>query len=95
MPLAADQLRRIADLAALDLDESVLAGYAADLDAILDWVAILDDVDVTGVEPLTSGAFVELRLRADVVAESDRRAALFANAPEFENDFFIVPKIIE
>ncbi len=55
----------------------------------------MSEVDVEGVAPLTGGAQIALRLRADVVTDGQMAAAVLANAPDRVGDFFTVPKVVE
>ena len=63
--------------------------------AILKFVEALDEVDVDGVEPLTSVIPMRLPMREDVVADGDIASLVLANAPLTEDGFFVVPKVIE
>ncbi len=55
----------------------------------------LDEVDVAGVEPMTSVTPMEMKKRTDIVTDGDRAADIVANAPATEDDFFLVPKVVE
>jgi aspartyl-tRNA(Asn)/glutamyl-tRNA(Gln) amidotransferase subunit C len=66
-----------------------------ELNGILGWIEQLSEVDVSGVEPLTGGAQMALRLRADEVTDGDLREAVLANAPDRVGEFFTVPKVVE
>ncbi len=86
---------KIAHLARIKVAEDKLAPLADELNAILDWVEQLSEVDTDGVPPMTSVADMTLPLRADKVTDGDRQADVVANAPEGEQGFFVVPKVIE
>ena len=93
-------VERVADLARLELAPEEVAGMRRDLNAILDHVANLNEVDTRGVEPLAQVS--ELRgeagagaLRPDVLTPSLDRAAVMREAPETDGAFFKVPKVIE
>jgi aspartyl-tRNA(Asn)/glutamyl-tRNA(Gln) amidotransferase subunit C len=93
-------VQRVADLARLELAPEEVAGMRRDLNAILDHVASLNEVDTRGVEPLAQVS--ELRgeagteaLRPDVLTPSPDRAAVMREAPETDGAFFKVPKVIE
>ena len=66
-----------------------------ELNTILGFVEQLNEVDVTGVEPMTSVVAVEMKKRTDVVTERDQAAKIVANAPVREEHFFVVPKVVE
>ena len=70
----------------------------ADIDAvrsILAWIEQLDQVDVEGVEPMTSNVAQPLRLRDDVVTDGAKVDAVLSNAPKSADGFFVVPKVVE
>lgn len=91
---------KIASLARIKVSEQELEGMVPELNGILAWVDQLNEVDVTGVEPMTAVTPNTLRLRDDVIGADpltggDRRDAVLANAPAAEHGFFGVPKVIE
>ena len=91
---------KIAALARIRLTEGEIAAMVPELNALLAWVDQLDEVDVTGVAPMTAVIPNSLRLRADVVDADPLtgggiRDAVLANAPAAEHGFFGVPKVIE
>ena len=67
----------------------------ADLNSILGWIEMLDEVDVTGVEPLTGGTQMALRLREDAVTDGGMAEAVLGNAPDRNGAYFGVPKVVE
>lgn len=95
MSVDKDTVRHIAKLARLAIDEKRSNGMVAELNVILDWVAQLEEVDVTGVPPLTSVVEQKLKTRADVVGEGGNADALMKNAPLSEDHYFVVPKVVE
>ncbi len=89
-------VRRIARLARIAVEgEERLAPMAAELNGIFTWVEQLQEVDVAGVEPMTSVVAQRLKMREDVVTEGGNADALMANAPDGEDHFFVVPKVVE
>lgn len=88
-------VRRIASLARIALPEDEVLHLQGELNAILDFVAELDGVDVSGVEPMTSVTPMRMRPRPDVVTDGETAASVMANAPAKEDDYFVVPKVIE
>ncbi len=68
---------------------------AGELNGILGWIEQLNEVDIAGVEPLTGGAQMALKLREDVVTDGGYPDAILANAPDRAGDFFAVPKVVE
>ncbi len=97
MALSLEQVRRIADLARLRLSADEERMFAEQLSAILDHVRQLEELDVSGVEPMTHAlAAGEVpALRADEVQDSLWPGDALANAPAREGTFFKVPRIIE
>lgn len=93
-------VERVAELAHLELEPEELPRMAKDLNAILEYVAELNQLDTEGVAPLAQvsdldGAGDAATLRPDAVVPSLRRAAVMAEAPESDGAFFKVPKVIE
>ena len=88
-------VRRIASLARISLPEAEVEHLQGELNAILAFVAELEDVDVTGVEPMTSVTPMRMEARSDVVTDGDIVADIMANAPATEDNYFVVPKVIE
>ena len=86
---------RIAKLARIDVADEATDGLAEELNAILAWVEQLSEVDTEGVEPMTSVVAVTLPQREDVAGAVAPREDLLADAPEAEDGFFVVPKVIE
>lgn len=95
MSVDKDTVRRIARLARLKLEEERVEPMMAELNGILSWVEQLEEVDVQGVEPMTSVVAQKLKMREDVVTEPDNAEALMINAPGGEDHFFVVPKVVE
>ncbi|RFB80658.1 Asp-tRNA(Asn)/Glu-tRNA(Gln) amidotransferase subunit GatC [Methylovirgula sp. 4M-Z18] len=96
MSLDQAAVRRIAKLARIAVtDEAELTHLQGEMNAILSFVEQLNEVDVTGVEPMTSVMPMRMKKRQDVVTDGDIADQIVANAPATENHFFLVPKVIE
>lgn len=95
MSVDATTVRRIAHLARIAVREDEVAPLQGELNAILAFVEQLGSVDVSGVEPMTSVTPMSMKRRADVVTEGERAAEIVANAPETEDHYFLVPKVVE
>jgi len=95
MTVGKDDVRRIAKLARLALDEARVEPMVGELNGIFTWVEQLNEVDVTGIAPMTSVVEQRLKMRDDVVTEGGQANALMANAPQGEDHFFVVPKVVE
>ena len=88
-------VRRIAHLARIAVSDDEVPHLQSEINAILSFVEALDAVDVTDIEPMTSVIPMTLRRREDVVTEGEIESLVLANAPLAEDDFFLVPKVIE
>ncbi|MCQ0986639.1 Asp-tRNA(Asn)/Glu-tRNA(Gln) amidotransferase subunit GatC [Jiella marina] len=88
-------VRRVAKLARIAVSDNDVTAMEAELNAILGFVEQLSEVDVTGVEPMTSVIPMEMKKRADVIADGDKADDIVANAPASEDHFFMVPKVVE
>ena len=88
-------VRRIAHLARIAVSEAEIPHLQGEINAILSFVAALDEVDVQGVEPMTSVIPMKLPMREDVVTDGEIAALVLANAPLTEDGFFLVPKVVE
>ncbi|MGV8854823.1 MAG: Asp-tRNA(Asn)/Glu-tRNA(Gln) amidotransferase subunit GatC [Devosia sp.] len=95
MSVDAETVKRIGSLARIRIEEGEVAGYQSELNAILGFIEQLSEVDVAGVEPMTSVMPMTLRLREDVVSDGDYADRIVTNAPLSEDNFFMVPKVIE
>jgi len=98
--VSVEDVERVAELAHLDLKPDESARMLKDLNSILDYVAELNELDTTGVEPLEQVSELSQGpdwtvVRADVTAPSLDRATVMAEAPESDGAFFKVPKVIE
>ena len=90
-----DTARRVAHLARIEVAETDLDPLAAELSAILGFMEQLAEVDVAGVEPMTSVTPMKLKWRVDEVTAGGQRDAVLANAPDARSGFFAVPKVVE
>jgi aspartyl-tRNA(Asn)/glutamyl-tRNA(Gln) amidotransferase subunit C len=88
-------VRRIAHLARIAVSDGEIEHLRGELNAILGWVEQLQQVDVEGVEPMTSVTPMRLKMRKDEVTDGGDAARVLANAPREENGFFLVPKVVE
>jgi len=95
MSIDTDTARKVAKLARIRVQEADLPALAADLSGILGFMDQLNEVDVTGVEPMTSVTPMRLARRADVVTDGGYPERVLANAPDAREGFFAVPKVVE
>ncbi|MEP0323696.1 Asp-tRNA(Asn)/Glu-tRNA(Gln) amidotransferase subunit GatC [Bauldia litoralis] len=95
MSVDKDIVKRVARLARIAVSDEEAEALKGELNTILGFVEQLNEVDVTGVEPMTSVVAVDMKKRADVVTEQDQAERIVANAPAREDHFFVVPKVVE
>jgi aspartyl-tRNA(Asn)/glutamyl-tRNA(Gln) amidotransferase subunit C len=98
-------IRRIASLARIRVEEHEVENMCHELNGILGWIEQLNEVDVTGVAPLTGAAntgsantgsaSIAMAMRADVVTDGGYADKVLSNAPERIGDFYVVPKVVE
>jgi aspartyl-tRNA(Asn)/glutamyl-tRNA(Gln) amidotransferase subunit C len=85
----------VAHLARIKVEEDQLDALAGEFNAILGFVEQLNEVDVEGVEPMTSVTPMRLKRREDVVTEGNQQDKVLSNAPDAREGFFAVPKVVE
>jgi aspartyl-tRNA(Asn)/glutamyl-tRNA(Gln) amidotransferase subunit C len=95
MPVDAETVRRIAHLARIAVAEEEVADLQTELNAMLAFVEQLSQVDVEGVEPMTSVTPMQLKQREDKVTDGDVADDIVRNAPATEDHYFVVPKVVE
>jgi aspartyl-tRNA(Asn)/glutamyl-tRNA(Gln) amidotransferase subunit C len=95
MSLSRDDVAKVARLARLKLTDDEVQSLTGQLGRILDYVAILDELDVSAVEPMVHAVELSNVLRADELTPSLPRTAALANAPKTDGKYFLVPAIIE
>ena len=95
MSVDADTVRRIAHLARIAVADSEVEGLRVELNAMLAFVEQLQEVNIEGVEPMTSVTPMVMKKRADVVTDGGIAENIVKNAPATEDHFFLVPKVVE
>ena len=95
MSIDAATVKRIGRLARIRVEESEVEKYQGELNAILGFVEQLDEVNVDGVEAMTSVTPMQLRRREDVISDGGYPEKIVKNAPLSEDNFFMVPKVVE
>lgn len=95
MSVDADTVRRIAHLARIAVADSEVENLRAELNAMLAFVEQLQEVDVAGVEPMTSVTPMVMKKRTDEVTDGGIADNIVKNAPQSEDHFFLVPKVVE
>ena len=95
MSVDADTVRRIAHLARIAVADEEVEHLKGELNAILAFVEQLSEVNVDGVAPMTSVTPMEMKKRPDVVTDGGDAEAILANAPARQDDYFVVPRVVE
>lgn len=95
MAVDADTVRRVAHLARIAVADEEVENLRGELNAILAFVEQLNEVNVDGVEPMTSVTPMAMKMRDDKITDGGIPDAIIANAPAHEHHFFLVPKVVE
>jgi aspartyl-tRNA(Asn)/glutamyl-tRNA(Gln) amidotransferase subunit C len=95
MAIDKDTARRVAHLARIEVAEAELENLAGELSSIVGFMEQLREVDIDGVEPMTSVTPMRLPWREDVVTDGDIPNKVLMNAPDARAGFFTVPKVVE
>ena len=99
MSVDKETVRKVARLARLAVPEDRLEPLAGEINGILQWIEQLNEVDIEGVEAMTSTVDMKLPMREDVVTDGPTGGGqpdnVVANAPKTEDHFFVVPKVVE
>ncbi|WP_164658066.1 Asp-tRNA(Asn)/Glu-tRNA(Gln) amidotransferase subunit GatC [Tropicibacter sp. Alg240-R139] len=86
---------KVAKLARIKVEDDALPALASEFNTILGFIEQLNEVDVEGVEPMTSVTPQRLKRREDVVNDGSQQEKVLANAPDAREGFFAVPKVVE
>jgi aspartyl-tRNA(Asn)/glutamyl-tRNA(Gln) amidotransferase subunit C len=95
MSVDKDTVKRVARLARIAVSDAEAESLKAELNTILGFVEQLNEVDVTGVEPMTAVVAMKMKMRDDIVTDGENAGNVLANAPERADQFFAVPKVVE
>ena len=95
MSLDREDVRKIAFLARIKIDEAELEPLAGELNGIIGWVEQLSEVDTEGVKPMASVAEMIAPQRVDEITDGNVAEKVLSNAPDRAKDFFAVPKVVE
>ena len=95
MSVTNQDVKKVARLARIALPEDQVEPMTDELNNILNWIEQLGELDVEGVEPMTSVVETSLPMREDVVTDGGIQDKVLANAPKSEDGFFVVPKVVE
>lgn len=95
MTLSLNDVKRIADLAYIEIDDNQAQATLTQLSSIFNLIETMQSVDTTSVEPMSHSQSVTQRLRDDIVTDSDQRLLFQALAPQVEEGLYLVPQVIE
>ena len=95
MSVTKEDVKKVARLSRIAVPEERLEQLAGELTGIMGWIEQLNEVDVEGVEPMTSVTPMRLKRREDVVTEGGQADKVLSNAPDAREGFFAVPKVVE
>ena len=95
MPIDKSQVKKVAKLSRISLDDSKLESLSKDLVSILNFVEQLNKLDTNEIKPLTSVIDKSLDTRDDTVSDGQIKDQILKNSPEKNEDFFIVPKVVD
>lgn len=95
MSVDKETVRRMAFLSRLKVEDENIENVQHEFDGILDWMGVLSEVDVNGIEPLVSVNDKNLKCREDKVTDGNKAEEVLKNAPVSEYGYFVVPKVVE
>ncbi|SDI92567.1 Asp-tRNA(Asn)/Glu-tRNA(Gln) amidotransferase subunit GatC [Lutimaribacter saemankumensis] len=95
MSIDLETAAKVAKLARIKVEEDALAALASEFNTILGFIEQLNEVDVDGIEPMTSVTPQRLKRREDVVTDGNMQDKILSNAPDAREGFFAVPKVVE
>ncbi|SLN32847.1 Glutamyl-tRNA(Gln) amidotransferase subunit C [Roseovarius litorisediminis] len=95
MSIDKETAAKVAKLARIRVDDDALPALAQEFNTILGFIEQLNEVDVDGIEPMTSVTPMRLKRRTDVVTDGDQQDKILSNAPDAREGFFAVPKVVE
>jgi len=88
-------IKHISKLSRISVEDSKAKKLAGDLNSIFDFIEKLNELDTKNIEPLTSVAEITLKLRSDEVKSENIRDQILKNSPDENEDFFVVPRVVE
>lgn len=95
MNLSLNDVKRIADLAYIEIDENQAEATLAQLSSIFNMIETMQSVDASAIEPMSHSQSASQRLREDIVTESDQRVLFQSIAPQVQEGLYLVPQVIE
>ena len=95
MQLTEEQVRKVARLARIHIEQNDLSRFQQDVSQVLTWVNLLNELDTTPIEPMVSVHLEAMPMRADIVNDGGKVKEILQNAPEAKYNMFVVPKVVE
>lgn len=95
MSVSKEDVRKVARLSRIAVPDDKLETLATELSGIMGWIEQLNEVDIDGVDPMTSVVEAKLPMREDIVTDGSIQEQVLANAPKSDEGFFVVPKAVE
>lgn len=95
MSVDKETVRKVARLSRIRIEEDRLEPMTNELNGILNWIEQLEEVEVDGIEPMTTAVEMSLPMREDSITDGNIQDKVLANAPRSEDGFFVVPKVVE
>lgn len=95
MTITKDTIRKISNLAKISIADQEVEKLESELSSIIRWVEALNEVDTENIEPMSNSLTNTLRMRADLVTDGNKVSDILSNSPVDDENFFVVPKVIE
>tara|TARA_Y100000590_G_scaffold402142_1_gene487603 strand:+ start:2380 stop:2667 length:288 start_codon:yes stop_codon:yes gene_type:complete len=95
MAITKDTILKIANLAKIEVTDDEIVKLHDEMTSIIKWVEMLNEVDTKHVQPMTNSLSGNLRMREDIINDGDKAKDILSNSPTDDQNFFVVPKVIE
>ena len=95
MAITKDTVLKIANLAKIEVSDDETVKLHDEMSSIIKWVEMLNEVDTKDVQPMTNSLSENLRMREDIINDGDKAKDILSNSPTDDQNFFVVPKVIE
>jgi aspartyl-tRNA(Asn)/glutamyl-tRNA(Gln) amidotransferase subunit C len=95
MTITKDTIRKISNLAKISIADQEVEKLESELSSIIRWVEALNEVDTENIEPMSNSLTNTLRMREDLVTDGNKVSDILSNSPVDDENFFVVPKVIE
>ena len=95
MTITKDTIRKISNLAKISIVDQEVEKLESEISSIIRWVEALNEVDTENIEPMSNSLTGALRMREDLVTDGNKVSDILSNSPVDDENFFVVPKVIE